>query len=187
MRRHPRILGIDDAPFSKRQKAEVPIVGVVMEGALLVEGVSVTSFPVDGAGATEFLHDWTRSMRWYTALQALVLGGVTLAGLGLVDLGRLSRLLRLPVLTVTRRSTSNSALARALAKAGLNDRLVLLERNPPSVKFAEGLHVCFAGTDEADAAALLRATLRSGKVPEPLRVAHLIGAAIVKGTSRGRV
>jgi endonuclease V-like protein UPF0215 family len=178
---------VDDAPFSKRQSAEVPVVGVVMEGALLVEGVAVTSFPVDGPDATRFLHRWIRGMRWYDALQAVVLGGVTLAGLGLVDVVDLARRLRRPVLAVTRRQPGGPALARALETAGLADRLPMLARIPPAVRVADGLHACFAGTDADDAAAILRTTLRSGKLPEPLRIAHLVGAALVKGTSRGRV
>jgi hypothetical protein len=187
MRRHPRVLGIDDAPFTKRQLSDVPVVGVVTEGALLVEGVAVTSFPVDGDDATGFLSDWIRTMRWYPSLQAVVLGGVTVAGLGLVDVAELSSRLDLPVLAVTRRTRGIADLARALQNAGHESRLPLLQRLPRPVRIADGLHVSFAGTEEADAAAILRATLRSGKIPEPLRIAHLIGAAIVKGTSKGRV
>jgi len=51
----PHVLGIDDAPFEKGQSDEVPIVGVMMEGASLVEGVAVGRFAVDGEDATAFL------------------------------------------------------------------------------------------------------------------------------------
>jgi endonuclease V-like protein UPF0215 family len=47
--RHPHILGIDDAPFDKHQDALVPVVGVMMEGAAVVESVAIGAFPVDGA------------------------------------------------------------------------------------------------------------------------------------------
>ena len=52
------MLGIDDGPFEKGQDGEVPIVGVVMEGSVLIEGVFVSSFPVDGERASEFLIEW---------------------------------------------------------------------------------------------------------------------------------
>ncbi len=40
----PHVLGIDDAPFHKDQSQDVPIVGVMMEGATLVElGLSLTT------------------------------------------------------------------------------------------------------------------------------------------------
>jgi endonuclease V-like protein UPF0215 family len=67
----PHVLGIDDGPFEKRQRAPVPIVGVMMEGADLVEAVAVTEFPVDGAGATEFLIDWIRGLRLHPTLQGI--------------------------------------------------------------------------------------------------------------------
>ena len=86
----PHVLGIDDGPFSKKQSAPVPIVAVLMQGAASVEGVAVTSFPVDGAGATEHLAQWIGGMRWHPMLHAIVVGGVTIAGLGLIDLERLS-------------------------------------------------------------------------------------------------
>ena len=49
-----------------------------------------------------------------------------------------------------------------------------------------GLFLSHAGIDAAGAAALVRATLRKSALPEPLRLAHLIGRAIVSGESRGR-
>ncbi|WP_243664732.1 DUF99 family protein, partial [Rhodothermus marinus] len=64
----------------------MPIVGVMMEGATLVEGVAITRFPIDGEGATDFLAEWIQSLRWRPSLQAVVLGGITMAGLAVVDL-----------------------------------------------------------------------------------------------------
>ena len=187
MPKHPHILGIDDAPFVKGQADDVPIVGVMMEGAALVEGVALGAFPVDGAGATEYLADWIAGMRWYAALQAVVLGGITIAGLGLIDLAALADRLGLPILAATRRDTSTSELAHALQAAGLTDRLAILDRAPPAHRLEDGLYVTAAGTDAPTAERFIRATLNKAMLPEPLRLAHLIGAALVRGASRGRV
>ncbi len=54
----PHVLGSDDASFHKRQRAPVPVLGVLMEDCDLVESVAVTAFPVDGDRATIFLADW---------------------------------------------------------------------------------------------------------------------------------
>ena len=69
----------------KRQPGEVPIVAVMMEGCDLVEGVALASFPVDGEDATGFLAGWVAGLRLHASLHAVVLGGITLAGLGVVD------------------------------------------------------------------------------------------------------
>ncbi|MDH3285850.1 MAG: DUF99 family protein [Acidobacteriota bacterium] len=186
MRRHPRVLGIDDAPFEKGQREDVPIVAVVMEGSILVEGVAVGSFPVDGDGATDWVERWVRDMKWYSALQAVVLGGVTIAGLGLIHLGTLAARLERPVLSVTRRDTAPSDLANALETAGFPERVPVLATLPPARRLQGGLWLAHAGTDDDDAEALVRATMSRSNFPEALRIAHLIGAAIVRGESRGR-
>ncbi|MFQ5570724.1 MAG: DUF99 family protein [Rhodothermales bacterium] len=183
----PHVLGIDDAPFVKGQAGEVPLVGVMMEGATLVEGVALGSFPVDGAGATEYLAAWIAEMRWFEALHAVVFGGITIAGLGLVDVPELAGRLGVPVIAATRRNTSKSELTHALRTAGFADRLTILERAPKAYRLGDGLFIACAGADVEHAARLIRATLNKAALPEPLRIAHLIGAALVRGTSRGRV
>src|SRR5919109_823350 len=82
----PHVLGIDDGPFEKyRPGARTPIVGVMMEGHDLVEAIAVTDFPVDGAGITGFLADWIRARRFASALHGVLFGGITLAGLAVLD------------------------------------------------------------------------------------------------------
>jgi endonuclease V-like protein UPF0215 family len=180
------VLGIDDGPFEKGQGRDVPIVGVVMEGAGVIEGVSISSFPPDGENATGFLVQWVGGSRWAPALQGVVLGGVSLAGLGVIDLAALASALGVPVLSVTRRAPTETGLQDALAAAGLRHRAAILERTPPA-REVDGLFLSFAGAERDEARSLLRATLGASKMPEALRVAHLIGAALVHGHSRGRV
>ncbi|HET7599070.1 MAG TPA: DUF99 family protein [Gemmatimonadales bacterium] len=184
-RRH--ILGIDDAPFAKGRDPVVPIVGVLMEGADLVEAVAIASFPVDGSNATDFLARWITGLRVRPSVQAVVLGGITIAGLGLVDLIGLAEIIRRPVLAVTRRDPSNSELRRALIAAGLDERLPLLERIPPAREIREGLFVAAAGVSPNEVPKLALATLGKSNLPESLRVAHLIARALTMGESRGRV
>lgn len=183
----PHLLGIDDSPFRKGQPDPVPIVGVTMEGADLVEAIAVTHFPVDGEGATEFLAGWVRGLRVCASLQGVVLGGITLAGLAVVDLRALAADLALPVLAVTRRAPVNADLAAALRAAGFPQRAALVERTPRARPLGAGLHLACAGVGPARAAQLARATLRKAQLPEPLRVSHLVGAALARGESRGRV
>jgi endonuclease V-like protein UPF0215 family len=157
-----------------------------MEGNDIVEGVAITHFPVDGADAAAFLGDWIQTLPWRPAIQAVVLGGITLAGLGLVDLDDLARRLKRPVLAVTRRPPAASRLPSALTAAGLGDRLPMVERSPRAIHVRPGLYVACAGASPAQAITLTRATTRKSRLPEPLRVAHLIAAALVRGVSRGR-
>ena len=182
----PHLLGIDDGPFKKRQREPVPIIGVMMEGADLVENVAVASFPVDGDDATGFLASWLGGLRSLASCQGLLLGGITLAGLGVVDVVDLARRLGVPVLVATRREPADVQLAGALRAAGLAERVALVERSPRAVPVTDGLFVAQAGSSATEAARLVRASLRKASFPEPLRVAHLVARALVLGESRGR-
>ena len=63
----------------------------------------------------------------------------------------------------------------------------LLERVPQAFGVGEGLYLAHAGTTRQAAERLVRASIAKSRLPEPLRVAHLIGQAIVLGETRGRV
>jgi len=185
--RRPHILGVDDAPFEKGQSPPVPVVGVVMEGADRIESIALGEFPVDGEGATDYLALWISGLRARPTLQAVILGGITLAGLGIVDVTRLAERLALPILVVTRRNPARSELAAALEAAGLADRLPLLDRIPRAFGLGDGLYLSHAGSSRLEAERLVLGALAKSRLPEPLRVAHLVGQAIVLGETRGRV
>ncbi len=188
--RRPHLLGIDDGPFDKwRDRAAgrpVPLVAVMMEGSDRVEAVATAEFPVDGEGVTAFLAGWVAGLRCRPLLHGVVLGGVTLAGLAVVDPEALAARLGLPVLVVNRREPRDDALRGALEAAGLGARARLLARLPPPHPTPSGLFVAAAGIDVGRAARLVEAARGKSALPEPLRLAHLVAAAIATGESRGR-
>jgi endonuclease V-like protein UPF0215 family len=104
-----------------------------------------------------------------------------------VDVAALAARLARPVLVATRRRPDDAELVRALRAAGLAARIPLVLGAPRARRVADGLYLAAAGIADAAAAELVRRTLRKARVPEPLRLAHLIGSALVKGASRGRV
>jgi hypothetical protein len=187
MTRRPHVLGIDDGPFEKGQSALVPLVAALCEGPDLLEAVARTEFPVDGANATGFLIEWLAGLRLAPSLQAVALGGITVAGLGIIDVNALAGALRAPVLVVTRRPPDNARLRGALEAAGLLERYEIAERSPLAARTEDGLYLAHAGCDAASALALLDASRGKAKLPEALRIAHLIATAVVRGESQGRV
>jgi endonuclease V-like protein UPF0215 family len=183
----PHVLGVDDGPFEKHQPgARAPIVGVMMEGHDLVEAIAVTDFPVDGEDVTAFLADWIRARRFSPALHGVLFGGITLAGLAVLDVNALARELETPVVVVNRKGRSDAPLRGALEKAGFAARAALLESAPPSFALPGGIHASVAGGDAALAAELIARTRAKSDLPEPLRLAHLFAHALVRGESRGR-
>lgn len=183
----PHLLGVDEGPFVKGQGSPVPLVAALCEGADLLESVAQSAFPVDGEGATEFLARWLGGLRAHASVQGVALGGITLAGLGLVDVRALADALETPVLVVTRKAPDNARLREALDAAGLSHRFAIAERSPEAFATDDGLWLAHAGASREQALALLRASRGKAKLPEALRIAHLIATAIVRGESYGRV
>ena len=181
------LLGIDDGPFERHASADVPVVAVLMEGHDLVEGLAVTRFGVDGEDATSFLADWIRGLRFHAGLQGIVLGGISVAGLGIVDIPGLAERTGVPVLGVNRRDPAASTLVSALRAAGLAERIPVALRSPRAFRTGRGLFVSCAGVSDERAAALIEASVHKADLPEPLRLAHLVAQAIARGESRGRV
>ena len=182
----PHVLGIDDGPFVKHVTETALIVGVMMEGADLVEAVALGEFPVDGAEVTAFLGDWIQGLRFRPALQCVLLGGITIAGLCVVDVEQISARLGLPVVVTNRKLPSNAPLIRALDSAGLSARIPIVERSPAHFLVYDGLFAAQTGADREWAERLLRVTRSKSELPEALRLAHMIARAIATGESRGR-
>jgi len=182
----PHLLGVDDGAFDKHRDRDVPIAAVRTEGPDQVEGVALTRFPVDGEDATAFLAGWIGELRLAQGLAGVVLGGITIAGLGVVDVPALAQALALPVLVVNRKDPADHRLADALRAAGLEARLAIVAGCPPAFWIEGGPWVSCAGIDPPRAAALVAASRRKSDLPEALRLAHLFARAVSTGESRGR-
>ncbi len=187
MRAGVRVLGIDDGPFAREHRGDVHVIGAVFRGGDRLEGVLSTRVRRDGRNATDRLVAMITGSRFAPQLHYVMLDGIALGGFNVVDLPGLSERIGLPVLVVTRNRPHPEAVREALLAHIPNGaaRWALIEGAGPVVH-VEGLHCQMAGMTEAEAASLIRLTRRTGKLPEPIRVAHLIAAGIARGQSRGR-
>ncbi len=182
-----QVLGIDDGPFERDHRGDVLVVGTVFRGGDRLEGVLSTHARRDGRNATDKLIELIRGSRFHPQLHYVLLDGIALAGFNVVDIVRLHRAIELPVMVVSRTLPDQDAVRRALVDnlRGGAARWRMIERAGP-VHAVEGLYCQLAGLGPREAAALIRLTRRHGKLPEPIRAAHLIAAGIVRGASRGR-
>ncbi len=180
-----RAVGFDDAPFTRGHRGEVHVAGVVCAGTRF-EGLVWGHVRQDGWNATDVLVRLLAKGKFLPQLHLVLLDGLSFGGFNLVDLAALAERLERPCVAVMRRPPDLAAVERALRRLpGPERRLRLLERagpvhlRPPFVFQVRG-----AAPDEV-AVALARVTDR-GHVPEPLRLAHLIGAAVLLGQSGKR-
>ena len=180
-----RAVGFDDAPFPRRKGASVQVAGAVCCGTRF-EGLVWGRVRRDGFNATAELVQLLKGGKFLPQLHLVLLDGVAFGGLNMVDLPVLADSLGRPVIAVMRKLPDLAAMSAAIRKLPQAERrLKILRRagpihqRPPFVFQVHGL-----SPDEARAA-LERLTDR-GHVPEALRLAHLIGAAVVTGVSGKR-
>ncbi len=181
-------MGFDDAPFDREKPAAgaVRVVGAVFAGERL-DGVVSGTVTRDGADATAELIRLVATSRFYSQLQLVFLQGAAFGGFNVVDPVLLYQALGIPVLVVARRQPDRGAIRRALLTRvpGGPRKWAVLERLGPMEPLG-GVWAQRAGLSPAAAEAALERWARYGKIPEPLRVAHLIAGGIGDGHSRGR-
>ncbi|HKJ77158.1 MAG TPA: DUF99 family protein [Gammaproteobacteria bacterium] len=180
------LIGFDDAPFRRSHRGDVLLVGAVFAGPRL-DGVVSGRVRRDGVNATRTVARLVGQSRFAPQAQAVLLQGLAFAGFNVVDLHGLHAALGLPVLAVARRAPDLAAIRRALLGhvPGGARKWRLIERAGPMEPMA-GVYVQRAGIDPTAAERLLRASAVHGRLPEPLRVAHLIAGGVGAGESRHR-
>jgi hypothetical protein len=185
-RRLSHVVGFDDAPFERAHRGDVMVVGAVYAAARL-EGVLATRVRRDGANATRALAECVRRSRFRAQLHAVLLQGIAFAGFNVVDLAALHERLSLPVLVVARRKPDLAKIRRALLEhvPGGARKWRLIERAGP-MEPAAGVWVQRAGLSPGEARSLVERFALNGRLPEPLRAAHLIAGGIASGESRHR-
>lgn len=206
------VIGFDDGPFAREHRGRILLVGAVCAGTRL-DGLVSGHVQRDGADATRRMIELILGSQFEATVRAVMLQGIAVGGFNVVDVHQLSGALRVPVLVVMRRQPDLEAMRRALFSdvptmrprvrgAARKWRLVeragpvelvgstgrAASRARPTGLRSEGsrLWVQRVGLSIEAARALVDDTTLHGRMPEPIRVAHLIAGGIATGRSRGR-
>jgi endonuclease V-like protein UPF0215 family len=184
MKREIRVLGIDDGPFNKFRDRECLVVGAFYRGGSYPDGILSAKVKVDGSDSTSKIIRMVNRSKFRKQLHCIMLDGINLAGFNVVDIERLHKKTGIPVIVVVREYPDFSRIRSALKKMGKPGRFRLLEKAGNPVK-AGNVYVQFKGMAFSQAKEIIRLTSTHSYIPEPIRVAHLIGSGIVTGESRG--
>lgn len=185
-RRISHVIGFDDAPFAPGHRGDVLLVGAVYAGPRL-EGVLSGKVRRDGINATRSIVHLVSGCHFREHLQAVMLQGITFGGFNVVDLQAMSEALQLPVIAVSRRPPDMAAVRNALLQhvPGGRRKWRLIEK-AGLMEPAAGVYVQRAGIPLRDTEVLIERLAVYGRLPEPLRTAHLIAGGIAQGESRHR-
>jgi uncharacterized protein len=176
--RFSHVIGIDDAPFPRPHRGDVPIVGIAYAG-LRIEGVLHAKVRRDGANATRSLVDMIRKSRFAPHNRLVLLEGIALAGFNVVDIHALAGELRMAVLVVSKRNPDMPAVKHALLERtrGGRRKWHLIEKAGPMEPLGR-LFVQRAAISRDEARAVLDRLSVHGRLPEPVRIAHLVASTL---------
>ncbi|MFH1820960.1 MAG: DUF99 family protein [Methanobacteriota archaeon] len=188
-----RILGIDDGPFEPDYRGKVPLVGAVFRGGRWLDGVMLTHVEKDGLDVTERLVEMIGGSRHREQLRVLMVDGVTFAGFNVLDVSEVFKRTGLPVVVILREIPNMVDIRKAIRHLkGWRERWKIIkamgEIYPVTTKINEApVYMQPVGMRREDAENVVKLSSTRSLVPEPLRIAHLIATALVRGESYGRV
>jgi len=179
-------LAFDDAPFARSHRGAVQVVGTAF-AHLRLEGVLSLWVERDGDDATAGLAGTIAGCKFARSTKVVLLQGIALAGFNVVDIHALAERLARPVVVVMRRPPRYEKVRRALLERtpGGAEKWTRIQRAGAPEPVA-GVFVQRAGLDLVPTGQLIAELAVNGRIPEPLRVAHLIAGGVTTGESRGR-
>jgi endonuclease V-like protein UPF0215 family len=143
-----------------------------------------TKVLVDGLDATQNIANMVTGSPHFRQLRVILLNGVTFAGFNVVDIKVLNKLTGLPVIAVTDKKPSLKEVREALKHLPDSEErwnAIIDAGKVFAVKTRGGRYRVYAevaGLSERMAKEILRLTASRSKIPEALRVAHLVASGI---------
>jgi len=179
-----RVLGIDDGPYV-RGSEETPVVMTVWRLDGYIDGFLMVKVGTDGDDSAISISAALRSSRFIDQIRCIISDGACLAGFNALHMDLLRKETGIPVITVSDETPDSDSISSALRAANIDngDRLqTILAHLPFTIMTRDGpVHVRACGLSEEDAAIVVRRTMIRGRVPEPVRISHMIAKAIYPG------
>jgi hypothetical protein len=185
MKSEIRTIGIDDAPFDKHLSKEVLVVGTIFRGGLIMDGLVSCRVEKDGFDATPKLIELINKCKFKPQLQCIFLDGIAVAGFNIINASKLSKETGLPVIIIIRDYPDYKKMYSALKKLGMAEKIALIDKLKKPVRYNK-IYIQHEGTSLEKAKKFLETTCTRSFVPEPIRIAHIIGQGVMLGESKGR-
>ncbi|MGB9978697.1 DUF99 family protein [Methanobacterium sp.] len=188
IKREIRILGVDDAPFPPHTKNNVMLIGTIFRGGTWLDGVLRTYIKGDGTDSTETIINMVNDSRHKDQIGVIMLDGITFGGFNVVSIKEIFNETGVPVIVIMRKFPNFEKIRKALMRfEDCRERWTLIQEAGTVYKIEnkEPLYIQIYGIDLEDAREIVDIATTRSAIPEPIRVAHLIGAGVVTGESKG--
>lgn len=182
LKKQLRVIGFDDAPFCREQGALVNISGIVCTNTRF-EGMLWGETHKDGTDATEVIANMLLQSKFYQQVHLVLTDGIAVGGFNMIDLPQLAARLDKPCIAVMRKMPDLMAIDQALQNfQDCEQRRAILQK-AGAIHQEQGFVFQVQGCASDTAAKALAQLTDTGNVPEPLRIAHFVGAAVKTGQS----
>ena len=179
------VLGIDDSPFERDSLGPVHITGVFCRNTRF-EGMLCSEITKDALDATDVISSMILNSKFYEILNVVLLDGITIGGFNMIDLPELHKRIDRPCISVVRKYPDFERIYKALDRFDDKDQRIQIIKNAGEVFEGENIFFQTAGCSEDIAKKILNKVSDRGVIPEAVRIAHLVGSAVVTGQSGNR-
>jgi endonuclease V-like protein UPF0215 family len=168
IKREIRILGVDDGGFVHKRGNRAEVIGVVFRGGHWMDGIMFTDVEVDGM----------------EQVRVIITDGLTFAGFNVVDIALLFESSGIPVIAVADKKPDVDKVKKALKNLSdwekrwnsiLNAGEMIMVNTQRDLN---PLYMQIAGIRKKDAEEIIVKSATRSRIPEPLRVAHLIASGL---------
>ncbi|MFX1364161.1 MAG: DUF99 family protein [Promethearchaeota archaeon] len=183
MKDHPISIGFDDATFDLKNSVKATqLIGVICQGTRMIRVVR-DDITIDGDDATEKIINLIRDNEKH--VQYILTHTITFGGFNLIDLTEIYSKTKKPIIAITERDVDLDSVNKALRskfpdtyKSKLRYIIEAGNLYETEINTAGGLSKIFfhcKGITIQSAESLLKKLCIDSKLPESVRMAHLIG------------
>lgn len=174
-------LAVDDGGFRSgapgKRGGKTLFLGVIVSDSK-IEKLLLSTIEIDGLDATEKLIDLVKTGR--EVVDFILLPSISCGGFNLIAPEKVYAALKIPLIVVNRKEPNDARVEQALRThfPDWENRLAIVRSvgHPKKLILSNGQAVFFHvfGLKESMARVLIRKIVIFGRIPEPLRIAHII-------------
>lgn len=183
--RQIRVIGFDDAPFVRHSNQPVSVAGIVCSQTRF-EGMLWGQIRTDGWNSTQQIAQMLLASKFHPQVHLVLLDGISMGGLNLINLPYLARQIQLPCVAVMRKLPNIEKMKAAIFRLPHAEKRLQILAKAGEIYVYPPFYFQVYGLSEKITARVLQRLTDTGNVPEALRLAHLITAAVINGESGKR-
>lgn len=178
-----RVLGIAES-FNKEKSKKAILVGIVMRGDFIIDGITISNCSVGGMDSTEKIIEMFKALN-RNDINLIMLNGCVISWFNIIDLNKVYNDLKLPLICVT--YEESPGLEKYIIQyfpKDYKEKLEVYKRNGERfeilLKTGYKIFVRFFGISLKDSIRILNKFTLHGRIPEPLRVSKLFARSIIQ-------